>query len=320
MNKPLVTGILLSAMTASAYAQVIDFYTATPKLLDGNVIEFDGIRVEVNDLKVNKDAVKVRFVFNPETLNFEFDMDSLVVYPDVGIFNQEHIVLNVPAMRLGQDAKGKDIETRHPPYTVNADVSTRVKGETVITPAFTPILADSKQYSVTTTPGTPFVADFNLEKGHVMSLYLNRPRKEGIAYQFTGPATEVTGTIEAGKGLLLDPIKILLPGAYQLMVLPLKVEESVTFSFKIFNANNNELKELKDGDKVRANFSANTWDYAKFKVTLDPEDTLKLPGVKRKRKEDGDNYQAINDRQKNIALKLVDETNHIVAMLMTLVL
>ena len=223
----------------------VDFETATPQV-EGNAIVLDGIRVDGFGFGNENDALKVRFVFNPETLNFELDAENVVTYIDVGVFHEQ---LMVAGGGLPQ-----------PSYTTT-------DGEVVE--------VGTEARELTATTDAPFVATFDLQMGDVMSWYFNVKTKD-IVYQLSGPDMDLEKTIPAREKVWEPPIKILTPGTYILTVLPLNPEEEATFQFDAFNLNNRAMTLLADGDRVKERFT-HTREYAKFQVTLNKGDTLEIP-------------------------------------------
>lgn len=317
MKKPFMTFVFLSTVTGVASAQefTVDFSTTKPYLAEGNAIILDGVRVNGLGLKTANDAVKLKFIFNPATLNFE--LDNYVLYQSIGISNEQHMVMDAPA-RIALNNKGEEIEVRQPFYTANVEAETG-KGDAKVFVPPGELLEAGNTYTLT----TPVVADFNLSVGHVMSFNITAG-KEDVNYRFTGPiledegtpqplSIEVEGTIKRRERHLVEPIKILLPGHYQLTVLPANPEETAPLQFRAFNANSDTIKELKDGDKLRTGFVTNTWEYSKYKVTLVREDTLEIPGVEQLSQTDNERWETLNANNQNVAMKLVDKTNHVVA-------
>lgn len=225
---PIITGL---AFVQEGIAQDIDLYTTTPSLVEDNTIVFDGIRVEGFGLSLENDAVKAKFVFDPDTLSFVLNTDNVVFYTGVGVFHELCMF--------------KDVDSAQPFYTATVDAKTGKKGEETIVPAGQQIITGKDTYEFTATGTTPFVADLNLQVGHLTSFYFSNVKvtsdvkpKPDVKYGFTGPNTEIEGTIEHGYKGLLKPIKILTEGEYQLKVEPSNPENSVTFKLNTFNANN----------------------------------------------------------------------------------
>jgi hypothetical protein len=230
----------------------VDFDTATLQV-EEDVIVLDGIRVDGFGFIVENDALKVRFVFNPQTLNFELDAESIVYYTGIGVFHEELLVAG---------------DSLPQPIYTTAD------GEVVEVG----IQKANELSDFTATAEAPFVATFDLQTGHVMSWYFNIRTKD-IVYQLTGPDTNVEKTIPAREKVWTPPIKILTPGTYTLTVLPLNPEDTATFQFDAFNLNNRIMTVLADGDKLKESFT-HTGEYAKFQVTLNQGDTLEVPATK----------------------------------------
>ncbi|MDM8561870.1 hypothetical protein QUF54_00785 [Candidatus Marithioploca araucensis] len=309
MKKILFGLLFVGVSVAHAEDYTVDFYTTNPSLVEGDAIVLDGIRV--NGLGITpEDAAKVKYIFNRETFNFDIDMSSIVVYRGVGVYHEYHMVKDVPARII--NVKGKDVETRQPLFFANLETQTGKKGEEVIVPPGAPLNAGTI-YGFTTAAGTPFVANYHFEIGHVMSFDISGA-KQDLTYRFTGPNTDVEGEIKSRASLFTKPIKILTAGDYQLSISPSTPGESVTFKLKGFNANSQAMKDLKYGEnKVSAKFAAKTWGYAKYKVWLDLEDTLNVPGVKQLREKDNKNWQKLNNTNQYLTFKLVDTSSHVVA-------
>jgi len=299
MKKILLIYGLFFGMVAHAQDYTVDFYTTNPSLVEGNAIIFDGVRL--NGLGLTpEDAAKAKFVFDPNDFTFKLDLDSVVVYAGVSVFHEQHMVKDVPA------------DLVQPFYIANLDAKTGKKDEEIVVPVGQALSAGT-DYEFTVPAGASFVGDFNLSIGYVMSLYFSNASQD-IAYQLTGPAgIELEGEVKRGQKVFTKPIKILLAGDYQLSILPSNPEKSMTFLLETFNANNRAMKSLKDGDKLKESFVSNTWDYAKFLVTLEPEDTLKVPAVKKLKAADGGNWEKTNIQNQTLTLKLVDKDSHVVA-------
>ena len=250
MKKTILAFLFLAIQFSLVQAQdfTVDFETATPQV-EGNVIVLDGIRVDGFGFGNENDALKVRFVFNPETLNFELDAENVVYYIDVGVFHEQ---LMVAGGGLPQ-----------PSYTTTdgevVEVGTEARG-------------------LTATTDAPFIATFDLQTGDVMSWYFN-VRTKDIVYQLSGPDMDLEKTIPAREKVWESPIKILTPGTYILTVLPLNPEDEATFQFDAFNLNNRSITVLADGDRVKERFE-HIGEYAKFQVTLNQGDTLEIPASK----------------------------------------
>ena len=300
MKKILLISGLVFGMVAHAQDYTVDFYTTNPSLVEGDAIIFDGIRVNGFAL-TPEDAAKAKFVFDSNDFTFKLDLDSVVVYAGVGVFHEQHMVMDVPTDMV------------QPSYIANLDAKTGKKDAEIVVPVGQALSAGTDYKFTIPAVGTPFVGDFNLSIGHVMSLYFSNASQD-IAYQFTGPAgTGLEGEIKAKEKVFTKPIKILLAGDYQLSILPSNPEKDATFSLKTFNANNRAMTLLKDGDKLKESFVANTWDYVKFLVTLESEDTLKAPAVKKLKAADGENWEKTNIKNQTLTLKLVDKASHVVA-------
>jgi hypothetical protein len=309
--KKILFGLLFIGVVGVAHAEdyTVDFYTTNPSLVEGDAIVLDGIRV--NGLGItSEDAVKLKYIFNRETFGFDIDMSSIVVYKGVGVFHEYHMVKDVPARII--NVNGKERETRQPLFFANLETQTGKKGEEVIVPPGAPLNAGTI-YGFTIAAGTPFVANFNLDMGYVMSFDISGG-KQDLTYQFTGPNTDVEGEVKRGGKLFTKPIKILTAGDYQLSVSPSTPGESVTFKLKGFNANSQAMGDLKYGEnKVSVGVASKTWEYAKYKVWMDLEDTLNVPGMKPLREKDNKNWQKLNDINQYLTFKLVDTSSHVVA-------
>lgn len=311
MKKILFGLLFVGVSVAHAENYTVDFYTTNPSLVEGDAIVLDGIRI--NGLGITpEDAAKVKYIFNRDTFGFDIDMSSIVVYTGVGVFHEYHMVKDVPARII--NVKGKDVETRQPSCVASIEAKTGKKGEEIVVPAGQPLNVGTI-YELTTPDlaGTPFIANCHFEIGHVMSFDLSGG-KQDLTYQFTGQNIDVEGEIKSKAKVFTKPIKILTAGDYQLSVFPSTPGESVTFKLKGFNANSQAMADLKYGEnKVSAKFAARTWEYAKFKVWLDLEDTLNVPGVKQLREKDNKNWQKLNDVNQYLTFKLVDTSSHVVA-------
>ena len=299
----LILGLLFSVGVAHAEVflpdgTMVNFDSAFP-LVEGDTVILDGVRVNGLGLNSENDAVRLNFIFNPETLSFELDLGNLDYYLGVGVYHEWHMAIDVPATTTEMNDKGKVIETRQPPYTANIEGKTGGRGAEIYVPPYEPLKAGI-DYEFTITEETPFVANLDMSIGHVMSFFISKMRQD-IKYQLIGPNTEVKeeGEIKARISTLLPPIKILTANN-QLMIEPSNVEKSVTFSLKASNANSRVMEVLaknEKGTQLNLKFSK-TLDYAKFQVTLNPGETLDIEA---------------GATEESLAMKLVDKTSHLVA-------
>jgi hypothetical protein len=296
----LMLGLLFGVGVAHAEVylpdgSMVDFDTAIP-LVRGDTVILDGVRVNGSGLSSENDAVRLGFIFNPETLNFEFD--NIDFYMGVGVYHEWHMAIDVPVATTEVNSKGKVIEMRQPFYTANKEAKTGKRGAEIIVPPVEPLKA-GETYEFTSTGDTPFVANLDLSIGHVMSFFISGA-KQDIKYQLISN-TEVKeeGEIKARSSALLPPFKILTANC-QLRIEPSNVEDSVTFKLKAFNANNRTMEVLEKNQKgtsLNLRFARGIWDYAKFQVTLEPGETLDID----------------KGAEENMAMKLVDRTSHLVA-------
>lgn len=275
---------------------MVDFDTASPVVKDDTVI-LDEVRVNGLGLNAENDAVKLDFVFNPETLNFELDLGNINYYLGVGAFHEWHMAIDVPATTTELNDKGEPIETRQPFYTANLEGKTGKRGAETIVPLGEPLQAGS-DYEFTITGNTPFVTNLDMSVGHVMSFLVSK-MKQDIKYQFIAPNGEIKteGKITARNNTLLMPFKILTANN-QLRIEPSNVEDSVAFNLKAFNANSYAMKVLEKEEKgTLLNLKvASAWGYHKFQITLNPGETLDIEA----------------GAEENLAMKLVDKSSHLV--------
>lgn len=298
----LILGILFGVAVAHAEVYLPDGtmvdFDAAHCLVKGDTVILDGVRVNGLGLNSENDAARVNFVFNPETLSFELDMDNIVYYIGVGVSYEWHMAIDVPATITGLNDKGEPIETRQPSYTANIEGQTGKRGAETIVLSGEPLRA-GETYEFTTTGDTPFIANLELPMGHVMSFFISR-MKQGMKYQLIGPNTEVKeeGKIKARISTLLPPIKILTANNHQLIIEPSNVEDSVTFSLNAFNANSRAMEVLAKNEKgTQLNLKfAKTLDYAKFQVTLNPGETLDIEAP----------------TEETLVMKLVDKNSRLV--------
>ncbi len=310
MKKQFMILILLSIVTMLAHAQKIDFSAANVSITKDNSIILDGVRVDGFGYTLN-DTIRVKYDLNLGTMGFDIDMENLVVFQGAGVFH-ELCMFN-------------DVQEAQPSYTATVDAKTGKSGEETIVPTGQQVTTGESAYEFTATGSTPFVANFDLQTGHVMSFYISGVKvisevkpKPNVKYRFIGPNTEIEGIIEVGYAGLLKPIKILASGEYEFRVEPSNLEDSVTFKLNTFNANNRLITQLtvdekKKSKKLAERLAKGAWDYAKFQVTLNPGDNLEVPALKKQRASDSENWEKNNEKSQNLAIKLVDKTSHVVA-------
>ncbi len=303
----LILGLLFGVGAAHAEVYLpdgtmVNFDSAFP-LVEGDTVILDGVRVNGSGLSSENDAVRLGFIFNPETLSFEVDLGNIDYYLGVDVYHEWHMAIDVPATSTDMNDKGEVIETRQPPYTANIEGKTGGRGAEIYVLPGEPLKAGETYEFTLTEETTPFVANLDMSIGHVMSFFISKIKiKQGeIKYQLIGPNGEVKkeGEIKAGSDTLLPPIKILTANS-QLMIEPSNVEKGVTFLLKASNANSRVMEVLaknEKGTKLNLKFAKSAWDYVKYQVTLNPGETLDIEG----------------GVEESLAMKLVDKTSHLVA-------
>ena len=129
-------------------------------------------------------------------------------------------------------------------------------------------------YNFEATSSEPFIAELNLQPGHVVSWFINN-QSNAYSYELTGENVDSQLFGEASEGVISDAYRILTNGIYRLKIMPTN-SLTLTFSLKLYNANNMLLSELVDNDSISVSFGRNIRDYAKYKVTLGEGDKLSL--------------------------------------------
>lgn len=240
----LILGSLLFANTAIAENPFNAYFdTSTPFMEDSDTLIFDGMRVEGAGFSSANDALRVKFDFDYNTLNFKMNKNDIKVYSNIGIFNEEHMV--------------KDALVAQPTFFANDK----------------PYRFD-QSFTIETTSTVPFVADLNLQAGHVISWNINNPSND-YSFELIGENIDVIGFGEASSGVISAAYKILADGVYRFKIMPTNAL-TLTFNLKLYNANNMLIRELQDNDNIAVSFEKNIRDYAKYKIFLRTGDKLKL--------------------------------------------
>ncbi len=241
----LIVGTVLFANTAIADNPFdVHFDATAPFMEDSDTLIFDGMRVEGAGLSATNDALRVKFDFDYDTLNFVLNRENIKIYSDVGVFNKEHMAV--------------DVVVAQPSYIVNGTT-----------------YSFDETYNFEATSSDPFIAELNLEAGHVISWLIDNQSKN-YSYGLTGENIDSYFLGEANKSVISGAKKILSSGIYRLKIMPTN-SLTLTFSLKLYNANNLLLRKLVDNDRISVSFKRNIRDYAKYKVTLGIGNILTLP-------------------------------------------
>ena len=261
----LIVAAVLFTNTVFAENPFDVYFDATiPFMEDNDTLIFDGIRVEGAGFSATNDALRVKFNFNYKTLNFVLDQENIEIYSNIGVFNEEHMAV--------------DVAVKQPNYIVNG--ATYRFDET---------------YNFEATSNTPFIAELNLDAGHVISWVIDNPSND-YSYEITGKNTDLSSLGEANQSVISGASRILSNGIYYLKIIPTD-SLTLTFSLKLHNANNRLLRELVDNDKISISLQSDTRDYAKYKIILN----------------EGDKLTISKPSSSNIMLKLVDNLGKDVA-------
>ena len=221
----------------------VHFDSAVPFMEDSKTLIFDGMRVEGAGLSADNDALRVKFNFDFNTLNFNLNRDDIKIYSNIGVFNEEHMAI--------------DVSVSQPNYVANG-----------VTYRF------NETHNFEATSSKPFVAELNLQAGHVISSLINNPSND-FSYELTGENLDTKFLGEGSQGVISDAYKILANGVYRLKIIP-RNSLTLTFSLKLYNGNNMLLREIANNERISGSFEKNIRDYAKYKVTLGAGDTLTL--------------------------------------------
>lgn len=243
----------------------VHFDATVPFMEDSDTLVFDGMRIEGAGLSATNDALRVKFDFDYETLNFILNPEDINIYSNIGVFNEEHMAI--------------DVAVRQPSYTVNG--TTYLFNET---------------YNFEATSSVPFIAELDLDTGHVIS-WLMENQSNNYSYELTGKNIDASFIGEASQGIITRASRILSSGIYRLKIIPTN-SLTLTFSLKLYNANHRMIQELIDNDRIAVSFQNNARDYAKYKVSLNEGDILRLS----------------KSSSVNIRLKLVDNLGREVAI------
>jgi len=218
------------------------FDGTTPYLGENQMLIFDGVRAEGNGLTLD-DALRFEYQF--DLLSLSWEIQKQTVYTGVGVFDNEHMAI--------------DVAPSQPPFTVSG--KSYQLGQT---------------YTFTATKAKPFVATLALKPGHVISCLIDKQTGE-YSYQFEGNNIDSSFNGLANEGIISGSQIILQEGAYTLTVAP-RNTSSVKFSLKLFNANNRQLKTIENGatTTIYEKFATYLRDYAKYEVYLSAGQTLNL--------------------------------------------
>lgn len=241
--------VVLLGLSISAYADTdkpfdVYFDVTAPFFMDNDRLVFDGVRVEGFDFTPSNDALRLEYLFDYNSLNFNLQMEDIKVYSGAGIFHEENMAINV--------------EPTQPDYIVNG--KTYRCGET---------------YDFEAATSQSFVAELNLKAGHVISWLIRGPSNDYL-YHFSGGDYDPVFFGEKSQGVISDAYKILADGSYTLAVEP-RNSLILAFSLKIFNANNRTLEAIGNNTSISVSFESSIRDYSKYKVSLNKGDLLTVP-------------------------------------------
>ncbi|MDM8566393.1 hypothetical protein QUF74_12190 [Candidatus Halobeggiatoa sp. HSG11] len=280
--------LALFVIVSVTNAVEVDFSAAELSMNDDNTIVFDGVRVEGFGFSLEKDALKLKYKFDPDTLNFKLDMDNYVPYMGIGIFNGQCMVNDAPVTSVTTDDDGQEVESRQPFYTTNAETSYKKDEEEFIIAAGDLIEAGKSSYRFLVSPDAPFIAEFDLKLNQVMSWYVNRFTKN-INYQLVGPEVQTeagttepgeiidSGELERSEQLLLGPIRVIKAGIYKLKISLAPKQKDTSFVFKAFNGNNKTLKKVVNNTRLSEFFENDTFSCSKFQISLNRNEILTVP-------------------------------------------
>ncbi len=264
--KKLCSVLLFISLPTIANAYEVFFNATEPYLTkDGNSVVFDGVRVDGFGFSPEADALKLKFTYDQDSYGFMLDQGSTVVYEDIGIFHMHHIWKDVEKTEINYISPY--ISLPEPP----ADDSDIV--------AETPECCISgEQFKFTVPAGETFTADLDLEKGHVLSWFILSPTQD-FTLKLIGANTEFEVSGKRKETVLTKPVKIFLDGSYQLTVSGADAEKDFSFKMMLSNANNTISAPAVHKDVLKVRIAKNTWEYSKFQVTLNADDTLELPAT-----------------------------------------
>ena len=264
--KQLCSALLFISLPTLVNAYEVFFNATEPYLeKDGKSIIFDGVRVDGFGFSPESDALKLKFTYDPDSYGFMLDQGSTAVYEDIGIFQMHHIWKDVEKTSLNYVSPYIDVPE------LPADDSDIV--------AETPECCISGELFKFVVPaGETFSADFDLEKGHVLSWFIQSPSQD-FALTLTGPNTEFEVMGSRRETMLTKPIKIFTDGSYKLTIKA--ADETKDFVFKLLfsNANNTVSAPAIHKDVLKVKTTKYTWEYAKFQITLNANETLELPAT-----------------------------------------
>lgn len=222
----------------------VHFDSISPFMADNDTIIFDGMRVDGFGFSATKDAFRIEYNFDYKSLNFTINPSNLKTYSKIGVFNEEHMAV--------------DVQIPKPDYVANG-----------VTYHY------DKTYSFEATSNKPFIAELNLHVGDVISWLIDNQSND-FSYQFIGENWNSNFLGKASQGVISSAHRILTDGVYSLKIMPTN-SPTLKFNLKIFNANNIKLREISNNDKISVSFKENLRDYAKYKLTLGVGDKLSLP-------------------------------------------
>jgi len=236
-------------LAVSTYAQTdtpfdVYFDATTPFLQSNDRLIFDGARVEGFGFSPSNDALRLEYLFNYTSLNFELQMENLKIYKGVGVFNDENMAI--------------DVEPAQPDYIVNGN--TYRCGET---------------YSFEAATSQPFVAELNLKAGHVISWSIDNSSNDYL-YHFSGGSYDSLTLLEKSQAVISSPHTILTDGLYTLKIEPRNFL-TLSFNLRILNANYRKLETIGNKSHVSVSFENSIRDYSKYIVHLNEGDLLTVP-------------------------------------------
>jgi hypothetical protein len=243
----LLTMLFGFILPISTYAQTdfeVYFDATAPFLQDNNRLIFNGARVDGFGFLPSNDALRLEYLFNYNSLNFELQMENLKIYQDVGVFHEENMAV--------------DVEPAQPDYLVNGN--TYHCGET---------------YHFEAATSQPLVAELNLKAGHVISWLIENTSNDYL-YHFTGGGYDALTLMDKSSSVISGAHIILADGLYTLKIEP-RDALTLTFDLRIFNANHRKLETMANNSHISVSFEKSIRDYSKYLLHLNEGDLLTVP-------------------------------------------
>jgi hypothetical protein len=244
MKKIFLLGtVFLSNIAIAAPPFNVYFDSVSPIMEDNDTIIFDGMRVDGFGFSADNDALRLEYNFDYNSLNYILNTDNVTVYSNIGVFHGGQMAI--------------DVDLPQPEYTVNGKA-----------------YQFGEIYSFESTLNEPFIAEMNLQAGHVITTR-SFNQSNDYSRQLMGLNLDSTFLGKASEGIRNGPQKIFKDGLYHLKMIPRNASD-LKFNLMIFNDNNRKLKELTNNDSISVSFKSQTNDYAKYKIVLGAGDTLNL--------------------------------------------